>query len=177
MQLRRGFDCNWLDLTTFVQIVEQRLPGIFPIRLGQLLQFSEQCLGARIVAGLGQSVEVLRSELAQRLDVTGQQVVALVVVGVAPLLDPADHQVLIISQITHHPEVVVDQQKQRVVLIRSAHPPEKFADMRLAKTSRVFPQIRFAFVLGRIADLHRRHTRGVRLGQRCRCAGHFRQPL
>ncbi|CAH0322746.1 hypothetical protein SRABI89_05494 [Pseudomonas koreensis] len=32
-------------------------------------------------------------------------------------------------------------------------------------------------MLRRIADLHRRHPRGVRLGQRFRCAGHFRQPL
>ncbi|MNI95735.1 hypothetical protein D3C73_1540520 [compost metagenome] len=77
-------------------------------------------------------------------------------VDIAPVVDPADHGVLIFGQITQYAEVVLHHEKQRVVLIGRAHPPEKLADMRLAKAPRLLPQIGFTFVRGGIADVHRR---------------------
>ncbi|VVN73195.1 hypothetical protein PS684_05918 [Pseudomonas fluorescens] len=179
-KLRKLWRClrrSGLNPAALVQILKQRLAGILPIRLGQLLQFGIKSLGPRIVTGLGQNVEICAAELAQGLDVTGQQIIALVVAAVAPLFDPADHGVLILGQITHHAQVIIDQQKQRVVLIRPAHPTEKFTDVRLAKAPWLLPQIRLALVLRRIADLHRRHSRRIGFGNRFSPRRHFRQPF
>ncbi|MNN72115.1 hypothetical protein D3C81_1881220 [compost metagenome] len=77
-------------------------------------------------------------------------------VGIAPVVDPADHGVLILGQIAQYAEVVLHHEEQGVVLIGRAHPPEKFADMRLAKAPRLLPQIGFTFVPRGIADVHRR---------------------
>ncbi|VVQ26178.1 hypothetical protein PS925_06128 [Pseudomonas fluorescens] len=142
-----------------------------------MLKFGIKSLGPRIVTGLGQTVEICAAELAQGLDVTGQQIIALVVAAVAPLFDPANDCVLILGQIAHHAQVIIDQQKQRVVLIRPAHPTEKLADVRFPKASWLLPQIRLALVLRRIADLHRRHSRRIGFGNGFSASRHFCEPL
>ena len=139
------------------------------LRLSHALQIIQQRFVRRVRAFTDQRFDIPRIELAEGFDVARQHVITFVVArfrpAIAPVVDPANHVVLIIGQIAHHPQGVFQHQIQCVVPVLWMNAAGEAVHGGLSEARGRFPQIRQTLVLGQLRVQPLLGAAGV-LGQR-----------